>query len=936
MATPRRIGRNIGPGGDGVKELMGDARFDRELLVDLALSVGATVVWWYDFATEDIVWMPGLEEMTGLAGADEQHVKARLAELVAPLTVAAKAAPVWQGFELEQPCRLPGGDTRWIQFRARISTHPDGRSLVGIATDVTAQHDQQQALTDLADRYRLLVELSPEAIVVHESGRVVYVNPATVRFVCADSAAEIVGRPITDFVHSDSVPHMLRRIAELGAPGATSEPAEAVLVRSDGGTMDVESVSVRTTWEGRPAFQVIMRDVTAQKSAAAALHYQAALVTHVSDAIIATTADGVVTSWNPSAESVYGRRTTEAVGQPIAQAVGAPLDPVAILEAGGVVQAVHRRPDGAALAVRVSVARMDDGYVLVCADETARKRAEQHFTTVVAAIEEGVIVVGPTGIVESVNPAAERILGVRQQTAVGSSADNAELYDETGARIPASEHPAAVTRRTGRPQNGRIVRIVRPNGARLWLSLSCRVLNSEADLPSAVVVSFTDITERRMIDGRLEHEATHDALTGLFNRTVAINRLSPAARAHRSGLTAILFIDLDKFKVINDSLGHSVGDKVLQLIGARLSRSVRRGDVVGRLGGDEFTVIAHGITGPDEAMALAEHIRTELNGPIVVDGRNLHIDASIGIVIAGPEDTRDGGDLLRDADLAMYEAKTQGRGRHALFDVDLRERTHRRLQLEQDLREAPQNGELWLAYQPIVDLRTGRTTTVEGLLRWTHPRYGRISPAEFIPLAEESDLINIVGAYMLRTAIKEITDLRAHHHPDLHLTVNLSARQLDDPYLVPAVREAIASTGLPPGALCLEITESALMRDPDVAARTLAALRDLGARLAIDDFGTGYSSLAQLLRLPLDTLKIDQSFVAGLGRSKDAEAIVTSVIAMAHAVDLTVVAEGVEHALQLDILRQLECDQAQGYHLGRPAAAADLDRRLLTIPPATR
>jgi diguanylate cyclase (GGDEF)-like protein/PAS domain S-box-containing protein len=903
---------------------VGDAEFDHELLLELALSVGEAAVWWFDLADDTITWMPGLAEMVGLADADDRLVRARLAELVAPLTAAAKAAPVWQAFELEQPCVTPDGDTRWVLFRAGISRHPDNATVVGIATDVTSRHHQQQALTDLTDRYRLLVDLSPEAIVVHEAGRLVYANPAAVRFVRAGSVTDILDRPITDFVHSGSVPEMLRRISELKAPGATSDPAEAVLLRADGGTTYVESVSVRTTWEGRPAFQVIMRDVTAQKAAAAALHYQAALVAHVSDALVATTAQGVVTSWNPSAETVYGHRAAEAIGKPIHEVVGAPLDPLAILEAGGVSQTVHRRSDGDTLAVRVSVARMDDGYVLICADETARRRAEQYFTEVVAAIEEGVIVIGATGLVESVNPAAERILGIRAHNVVGAVPAVTNLYNEAGARVPKPEYPWEHTRLHGKPQNGRIVCVGRADGSSIWLSLSCRRLGSESDPPSAVVVSFTDITERRMIDGRLEHEATHDALTGLFNRTVAIDRLSPTARGHRSGPTAVLFIDLDKFKVINDSLGHSVGDKVLQVVGARLSKSMRRGDVVGRLGGDEFGVIAHGISGRDEAMALADHIRGELNRPIAVDGRKLHIDASIGIVIAEPDDTRDGGDLLRDADLAMYLAKTQGRGRHAFFDVDLRERTQRRLQLEQDLREAPRNAQLWLAYQPIVDLRTGRITTVEGLLRWTHPRYGLISPGEFIPLAEESDLINIVGSYMLNTAAEEIVGLRAVHDQDLHLTVNLSARQLDDPRLVPAVRDAMRRTGLPPGTLCLEITESALMRDPAVAAETLAALRSLGARLAIDDFGTGYSSLAQLLTLPLDTLKIDQSFTAGLGQSRDAEVIVTSIIAMAHAVDLTVIAEGVEHAQQLDILKRLDCDQAQGYHLGRPVPAADL------------
>ncbi|MEU7474655.1 EAL domain-containing protein [Lentzea sp. NPDC042327] len=919
MATPPRVRGTIGSGSDDVSGLTGDAEFDHELLADLALSVGAAVAWWLDLGTDRFGWTAGLDSVLGLPGADADAVRARLTELVAPLTVAARVASAWQEFELEQPLETPGG-RRWLLFHARVSARGGERALVGVAADVTRRHAQQQELADLADRYRLLVDLSPDAIVVHEAGVLVYANPTAVRFVRAQSEGDLLGRPITDFVHPDSQSDMLRRIEKLTVPGATSDPADAVLLRRGGGTLDVESVSVRTTWEGRPAFQVIMRDVTEQKAAAAALTYQAALVAHVSDALIATTADGVVTSWNPSAEHVYGHRAADAIGQPIGAVVGAALYPAAVLEAGGVAQAEHHRSDGEALAVRVSVARMADGYVLICADETARRRAERHFTAVVAAIEEGVLVVGPTGLVESVNPAAERILGVRAQDAIGQAASLTELHDEAGRPVPVDQFPSAITRATGRSQHGRILRALRPDGTRVWLSLSARALNQDGRLPSATVVSFTDITERRLMDSRLEHEATHDALTGLCNRTVTINRLSPAARAHRSGLTAVLFIDLDKFKVINDSLGHSAGDEVLRVVGTRLSRSSRRGDVVGRLGGDEFTVIAYGVAGPEEAHALAGHVRAELNRPITVQGRQLHVDASVGIVLADPSDARDGADLLRDADLAMYRAKTDGRGRIAFFDVELRDRIQRRLQLEQDLRRAPLSDQLWLAYQPIIDVATGRRTAVEGLLRWTHPRYGLISPGEFITLAEESDLINIIGAHMLHTATRELAVLAPH----LQLTVNLSARQLDDPWLVSAIRHATHEAGLPPESLCLEITESALMRDPALAARTLSALRDLGVRLAIDDFGTGYSSLAQLLTLPLDTLKIDRSFTSGLGRSAEAEAIVTSIIAMAHAVDLSVIAEGVEQAEQLDVLRELGCDQAQGFLLGRPVPLADL------------
>jgi diguanylate cyclase (GGDEF)-like protein/PAS domain S-box-containing protein len=898
---------------------------DHELMVELALSVGSAVMWWCELATEELTWMSGLGELLGLPDAEEPAVRARLAGLVAPLVLAARTAPVWQDFILEQPSRTAGGAARWLQFRARISVIGDERRLVGVVTDITGRRRQQQALTDLADRYRLLVELAPEAIVVHQDDRIVYANPAAVRFAAAGSATEILGRTITDFIHPDSVPETLRRISDLTAPGSTSGPADAVLVRFDGETVDIEAVSVRTTWEGRPAYQVIMRDITAQKAAAAALQYQAALVAHVSDALIATSADGIVTSWNPSAETVYGRSTAEAIGRPIGEVVGARLDPEDVLDAGGVAQAKHRRADGAVIEVRVSVARMPDGYVLICCDETARRRAERHFATVVAAIEEGVMVIGPTGLIQSVNPAAERILGIREQDVMGMAAVEAPLYDESGALLPTADYPSSVTRRTGQPRNGVVISARRRDGSQVWLSLSARALNPEGGLPAAAVISFTDITGRRAVEARRDYEATHDPLTGLFNRSVIIDRIDNGRPGQGRKSSAVLFIDLDKFKVINDSLGHSVGDSVLQAVGGRLARGARRRDTVGRLGGDEFAVIAHGIAGPEEAKALAVRIRAELNQPVTLDGRTLHVDASIGIVIADADDTRRGEDLLRDADLAMYRAKTEGRGRFAFFDVDLRARTQRRLQLEQDLRGAPRQTQLWLAYQPIVDLRTGATTTVEGLLRWSHPGFGQISPTEFIPIAEESDLINLIGDHMLHTAIDEIIDLRGRKHPDLQLTINLSARQLDDPRLVPAIREALDSTGLPPSALCLEITESALMRDPVAASRTLTALRELGARLAIDDFGTGYSSLAQLLTLPFDTLKIDQSFVSNLGKSKDAEAIITSIIAMAHAVDLSVVAEGVENPEQLEVLRGLRCDQVQGFHLGRPTAARDLE-----------
>ncbi|WP_326945801.1 EAL domain-containing protein [Amycolatopsis sp. NBC_01307] len=765
-----------------------------------------------------------------------------------------------------------------------------------------------------ADSLAELVELSPDAICVHENGVVTYANRAALDAFAACSADEVVGRPFTDFVAEDSRPVLLEKLALLSGPGAATEPVEALMSRLDGSKFAVEAQTVRTAG---PGYQVVMRDITAKKAAADALRYQAALVSHVSDALIATTGEGVVTSWNPAAETVYGWTAAEAVGRRASELVGAPLE----LRRGGVAEAVHRRRDGAPLTVRVSAAEMNDGWVLVCADETARRRAEQNYRTVVASLDEGVLLMGPTGLVEAANPAACRILGAAEADLIGVPCHSLVLFTESGQWIPPDEMPSVRTRRTGVSYNGLVVRLRRPDGRDVWVSLTSRLLDPDDPTAAAVVTSFTDISETRAISARLAHDATHDPLTRLANRTLVLDRLDVRGRR---GPATVLFLDLDKFKVINDSLGHSVGDQVLRIVGERLRRSSGRADLVGRLGGDEFVIVTDEVTEPGEVRALAEHLRAALAEPIGVLGRQLHLDASIGVVLVDGADQRSAEDLLRDADVAMYQAKTLGRGRHHFFDVGLRERMQRRLRMEQDLRDAVHEGQLWPAYQPVVDLKTGEMVAVEALLRWTHPRLGPISPAEFIPLAEESDLINVIGKEMLRATTRELAWRRTNQGLDLTLKVNLSTRQLDDPHLVPAVQDALASTGLPAGALCLEVTESALMRDQEAAGEVLAALRSLGVLLAIDDFGTGYSSLAQLRRLTLDTLKIDRSFITGIAESHDAEAIVTSIIAMAHAVDLTVIAEGVETAEQLELLRRLGCDQAQGFHLGRPIPADEL------------
>jgi diguanylate cyclase (GGDEF)-like protein/PAS domain S-box-containing protein len=888
---------------------------DRELL-DAAWGLTGAVQWSLSCTRGRAAWGRGLAELLGVPSASADELRARLGELVNPLLEDARTAPDWQFGDLDRDCAAPSGRVHRVRFRARRH----GDDLVGIAEAVKPEAG------DRADRYRQLVELSPNAICVQQDGIIVYANPATARVVAAESTAQLVGRPIADIVAEASLSAMRARAAALLVPGSTTEAAQAVLRRFDGSSVVVEAAVVRTTWRERAAFAAVMRDVTAHRATKAGLRHQAARVERGRNAIIATTSDAVVTSWNPAAEAIYGCSAAHAVGRPVSEVVGAALDPAELAAAAGnVVEATHRRADGSGVIIGMSATQMDSGFVLVCTDETALRRAQRHYATVVDALDEGVVVVGAAGLIESANPAAMRILGTSEADLIGAAPTEWPLFDDAGGLMPPHARPSMFSQRTGKPQTARLVRTRHGDGHSVWLSVTSRALSPDGDPPHPIVLSFTDVTESHAIRERLGREATHDPLTGLANRTLLLQRLETSLRScRRIDNIGVLFIDLDNFKVINDSLGHSTGDDVLRIVGERLRRLMRHHELVGRLGGDEFVVISPEENDLRKVRLLAEQLRRCVADPIHVDDRHLHVDVSIGIVLAPPSDTRSAADVLRDADVAMYEAKKLGRGRSAVFDVRLRKRVQRHLNLEQDLRRAAAWDQLWVAYQPIVDLRTERMTAVEGLLRWTHPAYGPISPAEFIPLAEESDLIYDIGMHALRTATGEFTAHRKRHGLALQLKTNLSPRQLDDPHFTAAVHAVLAETDLPPSALCLEITESTLGQDPLAAAEILSGLRQLGVHLAIDDFGTGYSSLAQLHRLPLNTLKIDRSFTTRLGDSNGPEALIASIVAVGHALDLAVVAEGIETADQLDAVRRLGCDHAQGFYLGRPVSIDQL------------
>ena len=488
-----------------------------------------------------------------------------------------------------------------------------------------------------------------------------------------------------------------------------------------------------------------------------------------------------------------------------------------------------------------------------------------------------------------------------------------------------------------------------PVGTR-WFELSVsRKVTLVGEKPRFIVLS-RDITERKEAENRIAHLAHFDSLTGLPNRRSFLERLGrEVQRAQRSGRRlAVMFMDLDGFKAVNDSLGHFAGDQVLQQAAERLTRALRPSDVVSRgaepgssielarLGGDEFTALVVDVERPEDVMTVADRIHAQMRAPFRVSGGDVLLTASIGIALF-PEDGADATALLEHADTAMYHAKQMGRDNGQFYRPALTEQARGRLELSSSLRLALERGEFHLVYQPQLDVQTRRVVAVEALIRWTHPVHGLVAPLDFIALAEQNGLIVPIGEWVLRTACADAQRWqRAGHH--LSVAVNVSPLQFRDPRLVQTVSNTLGQTGLAPRTLVLELTESALMADDGATLASLNALRERGIRFALDDFGTGYSSLSYLRRMPLDNVKIDRSFIKNLPGDKGNLAIVRAILSMADSLGFSVTAEGVETHEQAQALTQMRCNLLQGYHVGRPVFAAEIPAELERIgaasPPA--
>jgi len=617
-----------------------------------------------------------------------------------------------------------------------------------------------------------------------------------------------------------------------------------------------------------------------------------------------------------------------------------------------------RRRDGTGFWCRMSGRALQPGdpakgTVWLFEDITEAKRASEEVRRALAE-QEMILDNATVGIAflknrqfQRCNGALERILGYAPGELNGQSTalvdGSPDTYDEAGRKSYAqlAQGEAYTVERQLRRKDGSLVwcKLVgkaidpaQPLDGSIWIyddiseahearaELERAVAARTAELKSANERLGAEIGDRRQAEERAQHLADHDALTGLPNRRLLEDRLTQAlALSQRNRKqTAVMFVDLDRFKAINDSLGHAAGDEVLKEVAQRLVRQLRIGDTVCRVGGDEFVVVLPEAKRSSDAANVAQKIIETLSHPVRVADRELVVTPSIGIAVF-PDDGRDAEALIRNADAAMYHAKVSGRANYQFFTEQMNQVASRRIALEQDLRRALAKGELVVHYQPIAQLQGGAVLAHEALVRWQHPARGLVQPADFLQLAEDTGLIIGIGEWVLREGCRWATFIGTER--GVQLSVNLSLRQFNDPRLIELVRRVLAESGLPPRLLMLEVAETAAMHQADVAASTLTKLKELGVALAIDDFGTGYSNLASLRRFPVDALKIDRSIVADLPADEHAKALAGGIVGLAHALGLKVIAEGVETEAQRDFLAALGCDSAQGYFIGKPVDA---------------
>jgi diguanylate cyclase (GGDEF)-like protein/PAS domain S-box-containing protein len=872
-------------------------------------------------------------EIVDAVGREEAWIAERL---------AARRAHAGRPFER----RLTGGR---ILEMCDMPTAEGG--LVTVQTDVTDARRREQALRESEERYRRLVDASPDGILVHQDGRYVLANPKAAELLGVERPESLVGQDVLGFFTDEHRDLARERVARLVEHGAMSDWMEWTRRRADGSVIEVESCGVAIQHRGRPAGLVVLRDIAERRRAQEALERQRfALGERVKELRCLYEVLHLCNEPERGLESIC----REAVERLVVAMQVPPLT-VARIVVGG----IDCRSEGWAetpwsLSAELVIDGRAEGAVTVAylpgADGDPPAFLPEEHDLVAMVARELANAIARRRAVEGLR-ASEAALARSQRIArlgtfrrelpsnrITLSAEMFRLWglEEAGEAPPREQLIAAVheadrqafeeTIADGIARKGTYqheFRAVLPDGRirHLWTEGHCEL--DEQGLVRAVFGVCQDVTDRVEAERQIRHMAQHDGLTGLPNRLLFGDRLAQAlAAARRSGDgVAVLCLDLNDFKSVNDSLGHAAGDELLRRVAERLGELVRDSDTVARLGGDEFAVIQTGIQGLTGAAVLARRMVERLSEPVTVDGQELWTSACVGIALF-PDDGHDPTTLLRHADMALYRAKAFGRGAFQFFLPEMNEELRLRRDLERDLRQALDEGHFALAFQPQLDLWQERIVGIEALLRWPHPGRGLVPPDLFIPVAEESGLIMTLGEWALHAACAQARAWLDAGLAPMRVAVNLSPIQFRHQDLLDVVTRALEETGLPARLLELEITEGALMHDTESATATLAGLHALGVGIAVDDFGTGYSSLGYLKRFPIDKIKIDRSFIFDIPADRDDAAIARAVITLGHSLGLKVIAEGVETAAQLAFLKREGCDEAQGYFFAAPLSAA--------------
>ncbi len=803
--------------------------------------------------------------------------------------------------------------------------------------DIAQREKAEDALKESETRYSELFRNAHDMIQsVAPDGRFLFANPAWFdKF--GYTEADLPDLNFFQLIHPDSLEHCQESFSKV-MQGEAIQNVEAIFQLRTGRHITVEGNAVPRYLDGEVvAMHGFFRDITTRKKAEERLHQLQEAIETMQIGVIITDLEGTITYTNIAEAEMHGYEPEELLGQNMNILQPSRLrKPLGLSEIAGwmglVRESTHVRKDGTTFPVwlmsEIVIDHQGEPWALVtsCEDITERKQAEEALRKseernriILESAPDPIAVYDMKGRIMYVNPAFSRVFGWELEESIGTRLDFVPIENRRDTKLLFEKI------RQGQTVSGFETLRIAKNGKAIDVSISGTGFFDRDGKLQGSVITLQDITRRKQQERDIKFLAYHDALTGLLNRKSFYSRLEdelvrsfrPTAeeRRLRGEKWALLFLDLDNFKNVNDSLGHEVGDQLLKSVAFRIRESVRKCDYIFRLGGDEFTIILHHLATDTDVAKVAQKIRKDVAKPYSIQNHTLYATASVGIGFY-PQDGDNVETLVKNAETAMYVAKNEGEG-YRFFSEDMNKKALERMTLENHLRIALQQDQFLVYYQPLVDQHS-QLVGMEALVRWNHPEWGLVNPGRFIPIAEETGLIVPLGDWVLQTACEQIVEWREMGYNGLTVAVNLSTRQFREPDLIETIERVLEATGLPSHHLKVEVTESGIMDNPEQAIERMQILRKRGIRFSIDDFGTGYSSLSYLKRFPIDTLKIDRSFVIDCPTDKDDQEIIKTIIAMARNLNMNTVAEGIETEEQRDFLIEQGCQFMQGYYYGKP------------------